>query len=183
MRRLALLLALATTTTGLAVAAPAVAQTRADDARFAAAQDRMDRELALFRAESDRYRAARNNNNGRPGYPQQGYNNGQYQNNSQYNDERVETDYEPSRYYRDDPRYQERVLASDDRVYRGNDGRYYCKRSDGTTGLIIGAAGGGILGNVIDGGRSRTVGTLIGAALGGLAGRAVEQNQQQVRCR
>jgi len=75
------------------------------------------------------------------------------------------------------------VLAADERVYRGNDGRYYCKRSDGTTGLIIGAAGGGILGNVIDGGRSRTVGTLLGAALGGLAGRAVDRNQAEVRCR
>ena len=180
MRRIALLLALATTTAGLAVAAPAGAQTRADDTRFAAAQDRMDRELALFRAESDRYRAARNNNRG--GYRDQNYNNGQY-NNGQYNDERVETGYEPSRYYRDDPRYQERVLAADDRVYRGNDGRYYCRRSDGTTGLIIGAAGGGILGNVIDGGRSRTVGTLLGAAIGGLAGRAVERNQAEVRCR
>ena len=179
MRRLAILLALATTTAGVAVAAPAVAQTRADDARFAAAQDRLDRELALFRAEADRYRAARNN---RGGYQQNGYNNGQY-NNGPYSDERVETDYEPSRYYRDDPRYQERVLAADDRVYRGNDGRYYCKRNDGTTGLIIGAAGGGILGNVIDGGRSRTVGTLLGAAIGGLAGRAVDQNQQQVKCK
>lgn len=180
MRRLALLLALATTTAGVAVVAPAVAQTRTDDARFAAAQDRIDRELALFRAESDRYRAARANNRG--GYQQNGYNNGQY-NNGQYSDERVETGYEPSRYYRDDPRYQERVLAADDRVYRGNDGRYYCKRSDGTTGLIIGAASGGILGNVIDGGRSRTVGTLIGAAIGGLAGRAIERNQQEIRCR
>ncbi len=179
MRRLALLLALAGSTAGLAVAAPAVAQTRADDARFAAAQDRLDRELALFRTESERYRAARDNNRG---YQQQGYNNGRYDNGPS-NDERVETGYEPSRYYRDDPRYQERVLASDDRVYRGNDGRYYCKRSDGTTGLIIGAAGGGILGNVIDGGRSRTVGTLIGAALGGLAGRSVERNQAEVRCR
>lgn len=179
MHRLALLIALGTTTAGLAVAAPAVAQTRADDARFAAAQDRIDRELALFRAESDRYRAARTN---RGGYQQNGYNNGQY-NNAPYSDERVETDYEPSRYYRDDPRYQERVLSADDRVYRGNDGRYYCKRNDGTTGLIIGAAGGGILGNVIDGGRSRTVGTLLGAAIGGLAGRAVDQNQQQVKCR
>ena len=83
--RIALLLALATTTAGLAVAAPAVAQTRADDARFATAQDRMDRELALFRAESDRYRAARNNNRG--GYRDQNYNNGQY-NNGQYNNGR-----------------------------------------------------------------------------------------------
>lgn len=162
-------------TASMACAAPSVAQTRADDARFATAQDRIDRELSLFRAESDRYRVARNNRRG-GGYRDQSYN-------DQYNDERIETGYEPSRYYRDDPRYQERVLASDDRVYAGNDGRYYCKRSDGTTGLIIGAAGGGILGNVIDGGRSRTVGTLIGAALGGLAGRAVERNQAEVRCR
>ncbi len=182
MRRIALLLALASTTAGIAVATPVVAQSRADDARFAAAQDRLDRELALFRAESDRYRTARSNDR-RGGYQQQGYNNDPRYNDRQVNDERVETGYEPSRYYRDDPRYQERVLASDDRVYRGNDGRYYCKRSDGTTGLIIGAAGGGILGNVIDGGRSRTVGTLIGAALGGLAGRAVERNQAEVRCR
>jgi hypothetical protein len=168
-------------TASMACAAPSVAQTRADDARFATAQDRMDRELALFRAESDRYRAARNNDR-RGGYRNQNYNNGQYDD-DRYNDERVETGYEPSRYYRNDARYQERVLANDERVYRGNDGQYYCKRSDGTTGLIIGAAGGGILGNVIDGGRSRTVGTLIGAALGGLAGRAVERNQAEVRCR
>jgi hypothetical protein len=179
MRGFALFLAFASGSAGLFVAAPAVAQTRADDARFTAAQDRIDRELALFRAETDRYRAARANNRG---YEQQGYNNGQY-NKGPYSDERVETDYEPSRYYRDDPRYQERILTSDDRVYRGNDGRYYCKRSDGTTGLIIGAASGGILGNIIDGGRSRTVGTLIGAALGGLAGRAVDRNQAEVRCR
>ena len=73
--------------------------------------------------------------------------------------------------------------AANDRVYACQNGQYYCKRSDGTTGLIVGAAGGGILGNVIDGGHSRTVGTLLGAAVGGLAGRAVDQNSSQVRCR
>ncbi len=31
-------------------------------------------------------------------------------------------------------------LARTTGVYRGNDGRYYCKRNDGTTGLIVGAA-------------------------------------------
>ncbi len=168
-------LAILCATAAMAFAAPAVAQTRADDARLAAAQERLDREYQNFRVELDRYRSLRGGRGG--GYQQQGYNDGGY------NDERVETGYEPSRYYRDDQRYQERVLASDERVYRGGDGRYYCKRSDGTTGLIIGAAGGGILGNVIDGGRSRTVGTLIGAALGGLAGRAVDRNQAEVRCR
>jgi outer membrane lipoprotein SlyB len=40
-----------------------------------------------------------------------------------------------------------------------------------------------VLGNVIDGGRSRTVGTLLGGAAGALAGRAVDRSNQQIRCR
>lgn len=92
-------------------------------------------------------------------------------------------DYDAARYYRDDPRYQERVLGPNDYVYRGSDGRYYCRRSDGTTGLIIGGVGGALLGNVIDGGHSRTAGTLIGGALGALLGRSVDQNNSDVRCR
>jgi hypothetical protein len=79
-------------------------------------------------------------------------------------------------------RYQDRVLRDDDYVYRGSDGRYYCKRSDGTVGLIIGGVTGGVLGNVIDGGRNRTAGTLIGGALGALAGSAI-QRDSEVRCR
>jgi hypothetical protein len=92
------------------------------------------------------------------------------------------TDYDAARDYRDDPRYQERRLSSNDMVYRGSDGRYYCKRSDGTTGLIIGGATGAVIGNVVDGGRNRVAGTLIGGALGALAGRAIDQNSD-VRCR
>ncbi|HEY1125961.1 MAG TPA: glycine zipper 2TM domain-containing protein [Sphingobium sp.] len=97
--------------------------------------------------------------------------------------DRYVTDYDASRYYRDDPRYTERRLSSDDEVYRGSDGRYYCKRSDGTTGLIVGAAGGAILGNIIDGGRNRAAGTLIGGALGAILGQQVEKNNSEVRCR
>ena len=93
------------------------------------------------------------------------------------------TDYDASRYYRDDARYQERRLRSNDEVYRGSDGRYYCKRNDGTTGLVIGAVGGAVLGNVIDGGRNRVAGTLIGGALGALVGKSVDQNNSDVRCR
>jgi hypothetical protein len=93
------------------------------------------------------------------------------------------TDYDASRYYRDDARYTERRLSNNDEVYRGSDGRYYCKRNDGTTGLIIGGAGGALLGNVIDGGRSRIGGTLIGGALGALLGKSVDQNQSDYRCR
>src|SRR3546814_3832862 len=53
--------------------------------------------------------------------------------------------YYADRYYRDDPRYRERRLSRNDRVYRGRDGRYYCRRSDGTTGLIVGGLAGGVL--------------------------------------
>ena len=167
--------------TCLSVATPAVAQSSADDARFAAAQARLDSELQIFRTEFDRYQSVRGN---RGGYaPQGGYRQAPDRYQDGYADERDEGNYDPSRYYRASPNYQERTLAENDRVYAGQDGRYYCKRNDGTTGLIIGAAGGGILGNVIDGGRSRIVGSLLGAAAGGLAGRAVEQNNSQIRCR
>jgi hypothetical protein len=147
--------------------APAPAQTRADDDRFRQAQQRFDREYQIFRQEADRYAAARGQTSG------------------SYYDPRFDDDryYDPSRDYRPGPQYGERVLSNDDRVYAGTDGRYYCRRPDGSTGLIVGGAAGGLLGNVIDGGRSRTVGTLLGAAAGALAGRAVERNQQQIRCR
>ncbi len=179
-RLLAAGLAIAT----LGTAMPALAQSPQDDARFNAAQARFDREYQIYRQEAERYQASR-----RGGY-NGGYDNGGYRqappagyDNGGYPDDRVEQGYDPARYYRSGSTYQERTLSTDDRVYAGTDGRYYCKRSDGTTGLIIGAAGGGILGNVIDGGHSRTVGTLLGAAVGGLAGRAIDQNNSQVRCR
>lgn len=100
-------------------------------------------------------------------------------------EDRFVTQYDASRYYRDDPRYSERQLSYSDEVYRGSDGRYYCKRSDGTTGLIVGAIGGGVLGNVVDGGRNRVGGTLIGGALGALLGKSIDQNSgnSDVRCR
>jgi Ni/Co efflux regulator RcnB len=169
-------LILAATVSFAALAAtPAVAQTAQDEARFAEAQRRLDTALANFRAEWDRYQAAR----GRSGrYSDQRYPPAR----DIYRDDDDEPYYDPVRDYRPGAQYRERVLAEDDRVYRGTDGRYYCRRSDGTTGLIVGGAAGGILGNVIDGGRSRTVGTLLGAALGGLAGRGIERNQE-IRCR
>lgn len=163
----------------LSLSAPSVAQTSSDDARFQAAQQRFDSEMTRFRAEFDRYQSVRGSRGG--GYYQpQRYGDVR---NDPYPDDRDEGGYDASRYYRENPRYQERVLTQNERVYRGDDGRYYCKRSDGTTGLIVGAAGGGILGNVIDGGHSRTAGTLIGGALGALAGRAVQRNQDEIRCR
>lgn len=67
------------------------------------------------------------------------------------------------------------------RTWRGNDGRYYCRKKDGTTGLIIGGAAGALLGREIDGGRDRTLGTVLGAAAGALLGKEVAQGGN--RCR
>ena len=65
-------------------------------------------------------------------------------------------------------------------VWEGRDGRYYCRRGNGTTGLVIGAAGGALIGRAIDGGRNRATGTILGAAAGALLGREV---QRSMRCR
>lgn len=94
---------------------------------------------------------------------------------------------------RDDRRYRQRVyddrgryheprrVNRDDHVWRGRDGRYYCKRDNGTTGLIIGAAGGALLGRTIDTRGDRTIGTVLGAALGGVLGREIDRGG--ARCR
>ena len=61
-------------------------------------------------------------------------------------------------------------------------GRMRCKRPNGTTGLIVGAAGGALIGRAIDTRGERTTGTVIGAAAGALLGRSVERSRR-VRCR
>lgn len=87
-------------------------------------------------------------------------------------------------YYRDGGYYRERRLSANDRIYAGRDGRYYCRRSDGTTGLIIGAGAGALVGNALDGGRSSTLGTILGAVAGGAIGREVDRDSRRdVRCR
>ena len=84
----------------------------------------------------------------------------------------------PARDYREE-RGDGRSLSRDDRVYRGDDGRYYCKRSDGTTGLVVGAVAGAALGAILGGGG--LLGTLLGAGGGGLLGHSVDKGE--VRCR
>lgn len=68
------------------------------------------------------------------------------------------------------------------KVWRDSRGRLRCRRSNGTTGLIIGAAGGALAGRAIDGGRNRTTGTLLGAAAGALLGREIDKSRG-FRCR
>lgn len=67
------------------------------------------------------------------------------------------------------------------KVWRDSRGRLRCHRPDGTTGLIIGAAGGALIGRAIDTHGERATGTIIGAAAGALIGRSVERSR--VRCR
>ena len=83
------------------------------------------------------------------------------------------------RYYRT-VSYEPYALSRDDRIYRGSDGRYYCRRRDGTVGLVIGAGIGGLLGNLIAPRGSNTIGTLIGAGAGAAIGYAIERGE--VRC-
>lgn len=79
-------------------------------------------------------------------------------------------DWDPARSY-DGRRHHERRMSRDDYVYRGGDGRYYCRRSDGTTGLLVGGIAGGVLGNAIGG---HALGTLLGAASGAAVGHAID---------
>lgn len=80
--------------------------------------------------------------------------------------------------YQSGGQHRERRLSRNDEIYRGHDGRSYCRRSDGTTGLVIGAIGGSLLGNAIGG---DTLSTLLGAGGGAVLGRSIDRGQ--VRCR
>ena len=68
-------------------------------------------------------------------------------------------------------------------TWQGEDGRTYCRRSDGTTGLVVGGGAGALVGRGIDGGRRRGTGTIIGAIVGAVIGSAVERNANQQNCR
>ena len=69
------------------------------------------------------------------------------------------------------------------REWRGRDGRTYCRRSDGSTGVIVGAVGGALVGRTIDTRGDRTAGTVLGAIAGGLAGREIDRSGSRRRCR
>jgi hypothetical protein len=71
--------------------------------------------------------------------------------------------------------------AYNGQTWVGDDGRTYCRKKDGTTGTIVGAVAGALLGNVIDGGRNRAAGTIVGGGAGALAGRSIERNSTDCR--
>ncbi|HEY0114847.1 MAG TPA: glycine zipper 2TM domain-containing protein [Allosphingosinicella sp.] len=66
-------------------------------------------------------------------------------------------------------------------TWRGNDGRYYCRRSDGSTGTIVGAATGALIGSQVAGRGDRTLGAVLGGALGALIGSRADSGNR-VRC-
>lgn len=101
-------------------------------------------------------------------------------------DDRYEDRYE-GRYegrgdgYRNRGYYDEPVYRNT-RVWRGDDGRAYCRHNDGTTGLLIGGAAGALLGREVAGRHGdRTLGAILGAAGGALVGRSIDRNN--ARCR
>ena len=84
--------------------------------------------------------------------------------------------------YDDRGRYFEpRRLSNDDRIWRGDDGRYYCRRDNGTPGLLVG----GSVDNMVDrryrDGRERTVGSILEATGSVLFGREI--NRGGLKCR
>lgn len=82
--------------------------------------------------------------------------------------------------------YGDGGYASDDRGYddRGYDDRSYeprsyARRDDGLGGAVIGAAAGGVAGNVIAGRGNRLGGTVIGAGVGAAAGYAIDRAEDR----
>lgn len=93
-----------------------------------------------------------------------------------YNDGRHYNKYGSQQAYSGAPVY------ANPRVGQGDDGRYSCRRSTGTTGLLIGAAGGALLGREVAGRfGDRTLGAILGAAGGALLGRSIDKSR--TRCR
>ncbi|MCB2086908.1 MAG: glycine zipper 2TM domain-containing protein [Sphingomonadaceae bacterium] len=90
----------------------------------------------------------------------------------------------PHRYtggYGGQQRYLGEPVYRSTRVWRGRDGEYYCRKQDGTTGLLIGAGVGALIGNELAGRGDRTLGAILGAAGGALLGREIDRSN--ARCR
>ena len=91
-------------------------------------------------------------------------------------------------------RYDDRGYYGD-RSYRGDRGyRNYDRRgdrrysynrrcNDGTTGTIVGAIAGGLLGRVVDSRGDRTLGTVLGGVGGAVAGNAIGKSNNPRYCR
>ena len=99
-----------------------------------------------------------------------------------YDDHREYRGYREARpYYMGYDRDYGQPVYRDTRIWRGRDGRYYCERENGTTGLLIGAGVGALVGHEVAGrGGDRTLGAIIGGAAGALLGRSIDRSS--TRC-
>ncbi|WP_109809286.1 glycine zipper 2TM domain-containing protein [Sphingosinithalassobacter portus] len=67
-------------------------------------------------------------------------------------------------------------------VWRGDGGRYYCHRQDGTTGVLIGGVAGALIGSSFDR-PGESTGALIGGILGAVIGNDIASDNNGRRCR
>ena len=95
--------------------------------------------------------------------------------NGYYNQRYYGRDY-AQRYYGRDyaQRYDGRYARQT--YYGGRYYNHYGRRCSGTTGTILGAIAGGLLGSGIAGRGDHAVGAIIGAGAGALAGRAIDRS-------
>lgn len=104
-----------------------------------------------------------------------------YSDRGYYNDRRDYRDYRQSRpYYTGYDRNYGEPVRRDTRIWRGLDGRYYCRRDNGTTGLLVGAGVGALIGHEVAGRGDRTLGAILGGAAGALLGRTIDRSS--TRC-
>ena len=101
-----------------------------------------------------------------------------YERRSRHNNDRYDRG---DRYDRNGRYRNPHRMSRNDQMWRGRDGRYYCRRDNGTTGLVIGAAVGGLAGHEIAGSGDRTLGAVIGAVGGGLLGRSIDRGDMKCR--
>ena len=96
------------------------------------------------------------------------YDDRHYYGESRYRDERP--------YYMRYDRNWGQPVYRDTRIWRGRDNRYYCRKEDGTTGLLVGAGVGALIGHELAGrGGDRTLGAILGGAAGALLGRSIDR--------
>jgi hypothetical protein len=79
------------------------------------------------------------------------------------------------------PTYRGASVNGSSPYWWGNNGQVYCRRQDGTAGLIVGALAGGTLGNVIAREGDKRLGSVIGGTLGAVLGNELAKGN--VRCR
>ena len=74
-----------------------------------------------------------------------------------------------------------RRITRDSYMWRGDDGRYHCRRDNGTTGLVIGAGVGALAGHELAGRGDKTLGAILGGAAGAIIGREIDRGSLQCR--